>query len=246
MTKEEHLSKYCEKNVMLIAGTTEAREVVQRLQKEGANITAFTATKLGADMLIDTNCECEIGRKDAVQFRQSFIQYKADVVIDASHPFAKVVTQTVKDVCEKMKLPYVRVEREEETYDYDNIIWAKDADEAADIAKSIEGTILLTTGANTAHIYAQKVGDLEKIYIRVLDTPKSLELCKNAGILEQHVIAQMPPFSVEDNIALIKKINAAAVVSKDSGEKGGVPQKVEACKTCNIPIILIKRPKDTL
>lgn len=231
--------------VIVIAGTTESREVIKKLQKDGAKVIATVATDLGAKMLEEEDIAIDIGRKDEKQFRDFFLGENPDLVVDASHPFAKIVTKTVASVCEELNLPYKRIKREEETYDYEKIIWAKDAAEAAKKADQLGGIILLTTGANTASIYADTVSEMEKrVYIRVLDTPKSLEICEQARIPREHIIAKMPPFSVEDNIGLLKEINATVLVSKDSGRQGGVQDKVDACKAQGIPIILIQRPKE--
>ena len=37
----------------------------------------------------------------------------------------------------------------------------------------------------------------------------------------------MPPFTVEDNVRLIRETEAEVLVSKDSGKTGGVDVKVE-------------------
>lgn len=233
------------KKIIVIAGTTESRQVIRKLKKDGAKVIATVATELGAKMLEQEHITIDIGRKDERQFREFFLREKPDLVVDASHPFAKIVTKTVHLVCEELNLPYKRIKREEEAYDYEKIIWAKDAKEAAKKADESGGVILLTTGANTASIYADTVSKMEKrLYIRVLDTPKSLEICERARIPREHIIAKMPPFSVEDNIKLIKEIDAAVLVSKDSGRQGGVQYKVDACRAQNIPIILIQRPED--
>lgn len=232
------------KNIIVIAGTTESREVIKKLREDGTNIIASVATPLGAKMLEEEGIVICVGRKDEGQFREFFLQEKPDMVVDASHPFAKVVTKTVRSVCEELDIPYKRIKREEEAYDYEKIIWVANAKEAAEAADEVGGVILLTTGANTASVYAKTVSNMEeKLYIRVLDTPKSLEICEMAGIPREHIIAKMPPFSVEDNINLMREINAAVLVSKDSGKQGGVQNKVDACRKRNIPIILIQRPE---
>lgn len=232
------------KNIIVIAGTTESREVIKSLREDGANIIASVATELGAKMLEEEDITIYVGRKDESEFREFFLRENPDMVVDASHPFAKIVTETVKTVCKELHIPYKRIKRDKEAYDYENIIWVANAEEAAKMADKVGGVILLTTGANTAPIYSKMVSKMEdRLYIRVLDTQKSLEICEMAGIPREHIIAKMPPFSVEDNIDLMKKINAAVLVSKDSGKQGGVQNKVDACREQNIPIILIRRPE---
>ncbi len=238
------MEKAEKRKIIVIAGTTESRQVIRKLKKDGASVIASVATELGKEMLKEEDIIVHVGRKDKNQFLAFFLEEKPDVVLDASHPFAKIVTETVEEACGQLSIPYERIERREEVYDYEKIIWAANAEEAAREADKIDGVILLTTGANTAATYANIVKNKkDRLYIRVLDTKKSIQLCEGAGISREHIIAEMPPFSLEDNVQLIKKINAAVLVSKDSGKQGGVQHKVNACKKQNIPMILIKRPE---
>ena len=230
-------------DVLVIAGTTEARAVIENELKAGHRVLAAVATDLGRQMLLEYPIQIREGRLDLDGFVKLLEEERPKKVMDASHPFAEVVTRTVKEACRLTKIPYERTTREEPEYDYENIIWVKDAREAAQLVSHMEGNILLTTGVNTAKIYAQNVKDFkERLYIRVLDNEKSLSGCKEAGFLESHVLGRMPPFSVEDNQELLEKWNIKAMVSKDSGSVGGVPEKVEACRAKQIPLVLIKRP----
>ena len=52
---------------------------------------------------------------------------------------------------------------------------------------------------------------------------------------------KMPPFTVEDNVRLIRETEAEVLVSKDSGKTGGVDVKVDACMQTGIMMILIGR-----
>lgn len=231
-------------DVIVIAGTTESREVIVQQKKEGHKVLASVATKLGAQMLEEYDIPVHIGRLDEKGFETFFQENPCDKIIDASHPFAKIVTQTVRTVAGKMQIPYERYERKEIQYEYDQILAAADAEEAVDLLNQIEGNILLTTGVNTAAVYASGVTDAKKrLYIRVLDNETSYEGCKKAGYPSKHVFGEMPPFDVEDNLRLIRKINAKVLVTKDSGKTGGVDIKVQACKEAGIPMILIRRPQ---
>lgn len=231
-------------DVLVIAGTTESRRAIEKLIKEGKSVIACVATELGKEMLLSYPIKIREGRLDLDGFVTLMEQVKPGHVVDASHPFAKIVTDTVKEACKLTGISYERWEREEPAYDYEGILWAEDAKEAAFLVNQIEGNVLLTTGANTAPVYAKEITDYkDRIYIRVLDHEKSLESCKKAGYPREHVLGQMPPYSMEDNLEAIKKYQIRGMVSKDSGVTGGVPEKVEACKAANIPLIMIKRPE---
>ena len=111
------------------------------------------------------------------------------------------------------------------------------------LLNELKGNVFLTTGVNTAAAYMSGVENgAERLFIRVLDNVSSLEGCAKAGYPEGHVFGKMPPFTVEDNVKIIRETEAEVLVSKDSGKTGGVDVKVEACRQTGIKMILIDRP----
>lgn len=231
-------------DILVIAGTADSRAVIEEKLAEGSRILASVATELGAEMLARYPIDVHIGRLDLDGFVNMIRFHDVRRVIDASHPFAQVVSRTVKEACRITGIPYERQERSEIAYDYDRIQLVRDPAEAIASLNEIEGSILLTTGVNTAADYYKGVRDAEKrLYIRVLDTEASYEGCRKAGFPDDHVFGEMPPYTVEDNLRLIRKTGARVLVSKDSGKTGGVDIKVEACRQAGIPMILIGRPR---
>jgi precorrin-6A/cobalt-precorrin-6A reductase len=47
----------------------------------------------------------------------------------------------------------------------------------------------------------------------------------------------------EENIDLIEKYGASVMITKESGEIGGVVEKIEAANEKDIAVIMIQRPK---
>ena len=217
--------------------------MIERQLKENKKILASVATELGAQMLEEYPIDVHTGRLDEAGFVRLLEENPCGRIIDASHPFAQVVSETVQAAAKTVGIPYERYERSRLHYDYDRIIAVADAGEAAEYLNQLEGNVLLTTGVNTAAVYAEHVKNAkERLYIRVLDTPASYEGCAKAGYPEDHVFGEMPPYTVEDNLALIAKTKASVLVSKDSGKTGGVDIKVEACQRAGIACVLIRRP----
>lgn len=239
---------------VVIAGTTEGRQVIDALNCQGFVLAATVATDLGAQVLEDIygreHTRIFTGRRDAEGFDRLFETLAPNFVIDASHPFAVEVTETVRRVCQRRHIPYVRFvrpegRREAESGAEPTLIYARDAWDAAGILKTLPGNILFTTGANTARIYASSLRDFnERAYIRVLDTKASVEACQAAGIKDSHILAKNPPFSVEDNLELIRKYHIRVLVTKDSGSAGGVPQKLESIKRAGILGVILRRPAE--
>ena len=230
-------------DTIVIAGTSESRDVIKEQLKEGKKVLACVATDLGARMLEEYRIDVHIGRLDLEGFLGLFRENPCRRVIDASHPFARIVTQTVKEATAFLGIEYLRYERNQLSYDYEGIISVADTEEAIDVLNRLEGNILLTTGVNTCGAYEAGVRDgKNRVYVRVLDNEASYEGCRKAGYPEDHVFGRMPPYTVEDNLDLIRKTGAAVMVSKDSGKTGGVDVKVDACREAGITMVLIRRP----
>lgn len=240
-------------DALVAAGTTEAKEAIACLQKLGMKVAATVATKLGADVLCalkKSGADVYVGRRDAKQFKAFMEASQVRYVVDATHPFAVDVTQALKDAVAMMEqnlcVPrYIRYVRRNMTYTYDKITYVKDAGAAAKLLQKMPGNFLLTTGANTVHIYKALIPDFNtRGYVRVLNTEESLAKCRDCGISNSHVIANNPPFSAADNFACIRSLNISVLVSKDSGKSGGMTEKIESAEAAGIQVILIERPLD--
>lgn len=226
-------------SLAVIAGTSEATDLI-RMLPESWNITAFAATAYGKTILEGLPCTVQVGRLDAEGFRQALAD--VDAVADASHPFAAEVTRTVRTVCRELKLPYFRLGRPPVQYAYDQILRVQSKEEAVAHLRKTTGNILLTTGGNTLAFYEQAVPDFAvRGYARILDTPDSRQMTAGS---QAHLIFAVPPFSAQQTLELLRKYQIAVLVSKDSGMRGGVAEKVQAAKVMGIPVILIAPPAE--
>ncbi len=64
------------------------------------------------------------------------------------------------------------------------------------------------------------------------------------GYPDEHLILEKGPFSVEQNMAHIKRSSSALLVTKESGAAGGFPEKLEAAEKCGIKAIVLARPEE--
>ena len=117
----------------------------------------------------------------------------------------------------------------------DRKILAIDADPAVGLSTALGVDVKLT---------------LDDIRMSIVDsvengaTREALELCAAAGILSSHIIAMQGPFTRAFNAALYDQWGIRAMVTKDSGQAGGVEEKVIPALERQIHIIMIDRPKE--
>ena len=76
----------------------------------------------------------------------------------------------------------------------------------------------------------------------MLDEQSSIDACLSVGIPQSHILAKNGPFSLEENLADIDACNAAVLITKDSGQAGGYPEKLAACRERGVAMIVIERP----
>ena len=63
-------------------------------------------------------------------------------------------------------------------------------------------------------------------------------------MVQSHIIAMQGPFSRALNAALYDQLHIRVMVSKDSGQPGGVADKVLPALERGIDVIMIERPKE--
>jgi precorrin-6A/cobalt-precorrin-6A reductase len=171
------------------------------------------------------------------------IDIGAKVIVDATHPYAVEAKVTAVAVSADMGIPYISFMRPAIRYGYERIHFARDHEDAAVLAFSLGCPVLLTTGSRNLLPYARERGKTGvRIVARVLPHEESFKACKAAGLNDDEVITGRGPFSVDENVEVIRRYGIGAIVTKESGAAGGVPQKIEAARREGIHVVMVNRP----
>jgi precorrin-6A/cobalt-precorrin-6A reductase len=113
------------------------------------------------------------------------------------------------------------------------------------MACSFGKPVFVTTGAKNLKPYVQRATTRQvDLIVRVLSHPDSIQSAMEAGCPENKIITGRGPFSVEDNLAVLREFNIGVLVTKDSGEAGGAPEKIEAAKKAGCHVVMVSRPKE--
>lgn len=231
--------------VMLIAGTADAKEIIKRLLKTGANVVATVTTSYGKELLEEVKgLETIQGKMDSSEMLEFIDKHDIDCLVDASHPYAREASINAINAGREAKIPYIRFEREGIKLDSVNIIKVKDFKAAAIECSNFGGNILLATGSNNLNVFVEEIKDFKtRLFVRILPDSRMVQKCEEAGLTAGNIIAVKGPFSLEMNIEVLKHCKASVMVTKESGETGGTGEKLEAAKKLGIPVILIERPQ---
>ncbi len=229
-------------DLCIFAGTTEGRRLAELLAGQPVRVLACVATEYGETLIPrGDNIEVSAGRLDREQMEALFTQRRFDAVIDATHPFATRVSENLAAACAATETHYLRLNRDAEAEDAE-AVYVDSIQGAADFLAEHPGNALLATGSKELAPYAGVEGYRERFYARVLPMEASLAACAAAGFAPAHIIAMQGPFSVDMNVATLKAVNAAWLVTKDSGDSGGFRDKLEAARLAGARCVVIGRP----
>lgn len=235
-------------NIFLLGGTKDSTELIKHMKSNyDTHILTTTTTEYGSRLASEAGSDDTISRpllKDEII--EIINNSDFDILIDATHPFAEHITQTSIIVSQICNIPYIRFERPSlnlDEMDTSHIVYASSFENAGEIiSKDIpEGNVLHFAGANTIEDVLKNVSK-ERFYPRILKVQKSIEKCEKLGIDDSHIIPMKGAASLKENIDLIEKYDASVMITKESGEIGGVVEKIDAANQKDIYLIMIKRP----
>lgn len=223
----------------VFAGTTEGREIAEFLAAQDADVTVCVATEYGETLLPQgENLHISARPLPREEMKELFRREGYDLVIDATHPYAKRITESVAGNCAATNTEYLRLLRPDTALP-ENAVFVEDAAAAAEYLDRVDGNILLTTGSRELRAFAALRNFSERVYARVLPMEDSLRLCREAGVQPSHILAMQGPFSKELNAAMLRSTGAAYMVTKASGSAGGLEEKLAAAaETGAVPVIL--------
>lgn len=233
------------KKILIFAGTTEGRKLSEYLAEAEINHTICVATEYGAIVLRQHPLiKVHQGRMNQEQIAEFISNGKFDVVVDATHPFAKEITYNIQAALKEMErigisIPYLRLKRDGITERENGITYFETNEECVKALEDTEGNILLTTGSKELYKYCISEGIKHRLYVRVLPSVESLSLCTEQGICGKQVIAMQGPFTTEMNEAIIRQYEIAYLVTKESGVPGGYQEKINAAKRTGVRIFVI-------
>ena len=229
-------------NICVFAGTTEGRELVEFLVGQPVQATVCVATEYGETLLPEAeNITILAGRIPVEDIIRMLQGTRFDLVIDATHPYATSITESICTACRETETEYLRLLRQS-SEQAEDVVCVENAAAAAAFLETTRGNILLTTGSKELAAYSSIPDFTQRVYARVLPMDASLETCRAAGLKAAHVIAMQGPFSEEMDLATLRFADAAWMVTKDGGEAGGFPAKASAARKAGAGLVVIGRP----
>ncbi|WP_409969942.1 precorrin-6A reductase [Bengtsoniella intestinalis] len=222
---------------LVFGGTTEGRVFSQWLLARGIDTTVCVATEYGGTLL-SHGADVRVGRLNQTDM-EGLMAQGYTLVVDATHPYAAVVTTTIQSATQAVGLPYYRLLRDGDPEG--DWIEADSVSHASALCRELTGNILLTTGSKELAPFSTEAL-VHRTYPRVLPTLDSLQRCLDFGFDVGRILCMQGPFSQALNAALLQQFDIQILVTKASGMTGGFWEKVAAAQACHAKLIVIHRP----
>ncbi|MGZ8221451.1 MAG: precorrin-3B C(17)-methyltransferase [Methylobacter sp.] len=244
----------------VFSGTSDGNALANELAHQGYPVVVSAATEYGGEVAARhcSGVSVWAGHQGVEARKQALSQNQARAIVDATHPYAKLISEQLMGLSKSLNIPYLRYERpssvgcaeHSEAHLSDSDALPSSAhptcslEQAAEQAIKLGRRIFLTTGSKDLATFLQAPGAAEhEWFIRVTPEPEFIQRAIDLGVPRSHICAMQGPFSEAFNTALWRDLKIDCVVTKDSGDAGGYQAKVAAAQALNIPLLVIKRPK---
>lgn len=233
------------KKVLVFAGTTEGRELAELLADSNIKCSVCVATDYALELMNDKRLDVNCGRLTEEEMEVLMRNGKFDVVVDATHPYAQIVSQNVSQAADKESISLIRLRRSTESAEK-GFVSFKTHEECSAWLSFQTGNILLTTGSKDLGSYAKNETIKNHLFVRVLPGEESIRLCTANGITGRQIIAMQGPFSAQMNECILREYSIDWMVTKISGHAGGFEEKVEAAKKDGVGVCAILPPSENV
>jgi precorrin-6A/cobalt-precorrin-6A reductase len=228
--------------VLIVGGTSETAPLAQGLVERGYTVLVSTFSDAPLDLGNSPNIQRRWGPLDSVALAELIELHGITIAIDALHPYASAGHATCEDVARKGGCRWLRLARPQ-TILGSNVRRFNSHEQAAECLANSQQPVLLTLGSRFLAPYVQAARKATlPLLARVLDDRDSLRVCTSLGLAPHEIHAQRGPFTVQQNLEHIDRIQAGVLISKEGGSAGGFPEKVQAATMRSCEVWVVERP----
>jgi precorrin-6A/cobalt-precorrin-6A reductase len=229
--------------ILLLGGTSDTRDIAQRLADRGMSVLVSTASDTPLEVGRDPKITRRSGPLDRPSMAALIQEHRIAILVDATHPYAEQVRETARDVARATGTPYLTYVRPPSLMAEDAVTLADTHHSAARLAFAEGKPVLLTTGSRNLQPYVERSRETGiPLFARVLDCTGSLDSCREASVDAAHLLLGRGPYDVETNRQHIRGCRAGVIVTKDGGHPSGLRSKLEAARSEGCDVVVVARP----
>jgi precorrin-6A/cobalt-precorrin-6A reductase len=221
--------------LLILGGTGEAAALAEAATaRDGLRVVTSLAgrTKNPAPLAGETRTG---GFGGAEGLRDYLRRDRIDLVVDATHPFAAIISANAAAACAAENIPRLLLARPAwRKQPGDRWIDADDIDGAAAALPAAGRRVFLTVGRNELARFSGVDGAW--FLVRVIDPPEA-----PMPLADCTVVTGRGPFREAGERSLMAEHRIEIVVSKNSGG-GATYAKIAAARGLGLPVIMVRRP----
>ena len=211
--------------VLIFGSTKEARDTAAMLRRRGRQVV-FSVVSEYAKSVLPLGSICHVGRLDGPEMLAFIRRINPQRIIDATHPYAVVGSQNIRQCSDALNIAYERVHFQ----DIDNawrdaVEWVDSHEKLIEAILREKGNMLLGIGHDPVFPVPAEV-DLTRLYPRIAPVVESLDACIKVGFPVQNIIATEAPFSKTLTMALFDDKKITSVVVRDATDKSYLHEMV--------------------
>jgi precorrin-6A/cobalt-precorrin-6A reductase len=222
--------------LLILGGTSEARALARRLADEPGvapllSLAGATANPAPAPI------PQRIGGFGGAEGLASYIKAeRIDVVVDATHPFAKRISANALAAVRATGTQVVVFTRPPWAPQAgDRWIEVETMDDAVEALGTERKRVFLTQGRSQLAAFAK--APQHRYVVRAIDPPAAID-----ALPECKLILARGPFALDDELKLMRDEGVETLVTKNSGGRGTYA-KIEAARRLSVKVVMMRRPK---
>jgi precorrin-6A/cobalt-precorrin-6A reductase len=216
--------------ILLLGGTSEARALAAALHPDVEVFSSLAGRVPDPALPVG---QVRVGGFGGPEGLRDWLREAAvDAVVDATHPFAAMITANAATACGELGVPHLVLARPAWPPS-DAVVVSSDTDAAKVVAEKRFSRVFLTTGRTGTAAF--KDADAWFL-IRAVTAPDPHTLPPHHQIL-----LSRGPYRYDDELELLREHRIDALVTKNSGGVMTRP-KLDAAATLGVAVVMVDRP----